>query len=388
MNAPFAVDTSRGAIRTDLNRQWMARPHDQRFTSLDDLYAAVRSRADASAEAVVDVRKIEFIAPEPKSIEDIHDLSIGLPGGTEVAPTHWSFGQLCSLGKAPSGYLRTLPSQITADALHYSLRYSRQADSMKLYSAGDELRAATSETYGRIFDHEVVGAVRNIAGDGRSVDGWRIPGTFSWATRRYDPFTPVTNQSTTLYASDRDVFIFLVKDTNPVEVGRLPSGEPDLLFPGFMVSNSEVGSATLRIATFFLRAVCHNRLMIGVEDFSEISIRHTAMAPTRFVEQARPALEGFANGSSRNIAAGIDRAKAALIATEDEKMVEFLAERVGSRKRALAVMDRHLEEEGKPIRSVWDAANGLTAFARDIAYQDERVAIERTAGKMLAKATA
>src|SRR3546814_18873204 len=29
-----------------------------------------------------------------------------------VAPTHWSFGQLCSLVGAPSGYLRQLPAAL------------------------------------------------------------------------------------------------------------------------------------------------------------------------------------------------------------------------------------------------------------------------------------
>ena len=39
--------------------------------------------------------------------------------------------------------------------------------------------------------------------------------------------------TTTLYASDRDVFLFLVDDTHPIEAGRLPNGEPDLYFRGF-----------------------------------------------------------------------------------------------------------------------------------------------------------
>jgi hypothetical protein len=39
--------------------------------------------------------------------------------------------------------------------------------------------------------------------------------------------------TTTLYASDRDVFLFLVDDTHPIEAGRLPNGDPDLYFRGF-----------------------------------------------------------------------------------------------------------------------------------------------------------
>jgi hypothetical protein len=61
------------------------------------------------------------------------------------------------------------------------------------------------------------------------------------------------------HVDDRDVFLFLVDDTNPIEAGRLADGSPDLYFRGFYRWNSEVGSKTLGIASFYLRAVCMNR---------------------------------------------------------------------------------------------------------------------------------
>ena len=92
----------------------------------------------------------------------------------------------------------------------------------------------------------------------------------------------VTKDTTTLYASDRDVFLFLVDDTNPIEAGRLPDGSPDLYFRGFYCWNSEVGSKTLGIASFYLRAVCMNRNLWGVENFEEITIRHSKFAAPAF----------------------------------------------------------------------------------------------------------
>jgi hypothetical protein len=38
----------------------------------------------------------------------------------------------------------------------------------------------------------------------------------------HNPLVDVTKDTTTLYASDRDVFLFLVDDTHPIEAGRLP----------------------------------------------------------------------------------------------------------------------------------------------------------------------
>jgi len=88
--------------------------------------------------------------------------------------------------------------------------------------------------------------------------------------------------------------------TNPIEAGRLPDGSPDLYFRGFYCWNSEVGSKTLGIASFYLRAVCMNRNLWGVENFEEITIRHSKFAAQRFAHEAAPALTSFANSSPRH----------------------------------------------------------------------------------------
>ena len=51
------------------------------------------------------------------------------------------------------------------------------------------------------------------------------------------------------------------------------AAEDDLVFRGFYVTNSEVGKSALKVAVFYLRAICCNRIMWGVEGFEEISIR-------------------------------------------------------------------------------------------------------------------
>ena len=108
-----------------------------------------------------------------------------------------------------------------------------------------------------------------------------------------------------LYASDRDVFLFLVDDRNPIEAGKLSDGSPDLYFRGFYCWNSEVGAKTLGMASFYLRAVCQNRNLWGVEDFQEIKIRHSKYAASRFAHEAAPALTRFANSSPQGFVNGI-----------------------------------------------------------------------------------
>ena len=375
----------KGQTITTVSRQWLARPADEKFTSLTDLRDAVTARRENAFERKINTRRVEFLAPEPTKIEDTHDLTIGLPSGEILGPSHWSFGQIAGLAKAPASYLRTLPSQLTADALTYGLRYNREVDEVKLYASQGSLLAATGPDYGRIFDEEVVAAVMQVAGDGTGDSRWKVPGTLDWRTMVYDPETPVTPDTTTLFASDRDCFMFLVDDRNPIEVGKLPSGDPDLMFRGFYVTNSEVGRGSLRLAAFYLRAVCCNRILWGCEGFEEITMRHTKLAPSRFIEQARPALNSFANGSERSLIEGVQKAKAAKLADNDDDMLDYLQGRKLSRTRALEVMETVEREEGRKARTIWDIAQCLTAVARDIPNNDTRIELEGEARKLLDK---
>lgn len=379
---------SAGQTRADVQKQWIARPADQKFLSLGDLRSAVDARRERSTEAVLNLQKVEFLAPEPKTIEDTHRMALGLPDGNTIAPTHWSFGQLATLAKAPASYLRTLPSQIAADALTYGMRYARGTQDAKLYSADGSLLAATGAEYGRIFDSEVVEAVQQVAGNGTGDSRWKIPGVLNWADSTYDPHHPITTDTTTLFASDRDVFMFLVDDLNPIEVGKLKNGEPDLMFRGFYVSNSEMGSSSLRLAAFYLRAVCQNRLLWGVENFEEITMRHSKHAPARFIEESRPALASFAEGSVAKLTEGVAKAKAAKIANDQDDLMSFLGGRGFSRKRTIEIMDAVEREEGEPARTIWDVAQGITAVARSIPHTDTRIELEREAKTLLDKVAA
>lgn len=371
-----------GNIRKEVSNQWLRRASDQRFLSLDELAASVRGRKEASVEARINARNIEVLSPEVRTIDDTHRISIAGPDG-ELQFTNWSFGQTAALAGAPAGYLRKLPTQIVSDALNYGMRYNRSVDEVKLYAHDNELRAATGPDYGRIFDLEVVEAVQQIAGNGTGDTQWKVPGTMDWRTMVYNPNTPITKDTTTLYASDRDVFVFLVDDRNPISVGKLPSGEDDLMFRGFYVTNSEVGASALKIAAFYLRAVCCNRILWGVEGFEELTMRHSKYAPSRFIEEARPALEELTQGSTATLLEGVKKAKEAKVAKDNDDLMSFLNGRGFNRKQAVAIAETHEKEEGRPIRSAWDAAQGITAYARSIPYQDERVAVEASARKVL-----
>ena len=132
-----------------------------------------------------------------------------------------------------------------------------------------------------------------------------------------------------------------------------------------------------------------NRNLWGVENFQEIKIRHTKFAPDRFAYEAAPALQSFAHGATHNFLDGVKAAQDATIARTDEDRLEFLTKRAGlSQRMAKAAAARHVQEEQKPVRAVWDAAQAITALARDIPHQDSRIDLERKAGALLDKVAA
>jgi hypothetical protein len=355
----FKVDISRGERVGRVSSEWFSRPDDERYLSLSELYAAVRSRADRATARTVESRAIRVEA----SREDAERLALIVPGReAPIAPTHWSFGQLCSLVGAPSGYLRDLPAPLAGINLQHGL-LSHRGELVKTLEAEDgrtELRAVTGPDYGRIWDHELVSAVMNIAGDGIGDTCWKVPGVLDWATMTHNPFVDITKDTTTLYASDRDVFLFLVDDTHPIEAGRLPNGDPDLFFRGFYCWNSEVGSKTLGIASFYLRAVCMNRNLWGVEGFEEIGIRHSKFAAQRFAHEAEPALMSFSRSSPAPFVAGIKAARERIVAQTDDDRSAFLRKRGFSKTETARVIAAVLDEEGRPPESVFELASEST----------------------------
>ena len=339
----YKVDISRGERIGRVSSEWFSRPNDERYLSLSELYASVKGRAERSRTRTVESAAIRVEAHR----DDPENLALILPDAeAPVAPTHWSFGQLASLVSAPAAYLRQLPAPLAGINLQYGLT-SHRAEQIKTLETEDgrtELRAVTGPDYGRIYDHELVAAVQKIAGNGTGDTRWKVPGTLDWSSGVYNPMVDITKDTTTLYASDRDVFLFLVDDMNPIEAGKLSDGSPDLYFRGFYCWNSEVGAKTLGIASFYLRAVCQNRNLWGVEDFQEISIRHSKYAANRFAHEAAPALTRFADSSPRPFVEGIRAARERIVAHSDDDRTDFLRKRGFSKAETARIVETVLAE--------------------------------------------
>lgn len=354
------------------SRQWATRPSDERFTSLTSLNDHLWDVRRRSKSAVVASKSLTATVGD----DVVNDLRIEGANGAAYQPTHWATGQLAALAGAPAGYLRTLPAALAADCLNYGLKVQREVEDVGVLLRRDELgnpmfAAATGPNYGRVYQCEVSDALVQRFGNG--IDGdWRVPGEFG---KRVE----VTKANTTLYASDRDMFVFLADEVNRIELPNRRNGERGSLARGFFVRSSDVGAAPIEIVSFLFDYVCCNRIVWGAEEISKLSIRHTSGAPIRFLDEAVPLLAQYAHTVAGPTEAKLQAAQAKKV----DDMTAFLKSRKFTGAQIVRAQAAHEAEEGRPMETIWDAVTGLTASAKAIEWQDERVQLERAAGKLI-----
>lgn len=354
------------------SNQWASRPDDQRFTSLielDDFCSALRL---GSASRVVSSRRLQA---EPRG-DDHKSLIVLDPRGNPYNATHWAFGQLAGRAGAPAAYLRDLPSELAADCVNYGLRFHRDVEELGILTTEANgspavLRAVTGPNYGRIWNSTITSALVDRFGDGITGD-FKIPGEFG-------KDVAIDKRNTTLYASDRDMFVFLADEKRRIEIPGRRAGMHGSFARGFIVWNSEVGDTTLGFAMFLFDYVCCNRIIWGAQEYQELRIRHTAAAPDRWLEEVAPTIEAYSNASDIGIVNKLQAAQAAKVESVDD----FLKNRRFTKAQVTNVKAAFLADEQRPMESVFDVVTGVTAYARAIPHQDARVKLEREAGKML-----
>lgn len=131
---------------TQASRQWMSRPHDERFLSLYEMADRMRSLRERSHNEILSIRRVEV---QPDS--DHRGLVVN-----GVEPTHHAFSQLCTLaspGASPAGYFRDsgVPAEVIADCLNWNLRLGGKTEAAFLATEpapakAGELRAVTAPT--------------------------------------------------------------------------------------------------------------------------------------------------------------------------------------------------------------------------------------------------
>jgi len=335
------------------------RPPEEHFES----FAAIRESAAAQRKRCreIEARDLNVLFGESGDVYF---------GDQAVRPTHFSFGQLAAVAKVPMHVLERLEVPTRSSVLNQCYERSRR---FRIgLCDGDSLRAVTSDRYERIFDEELYDVV----------DRWLLPSGFVPAMPTMNTDAKGTNvlgnDKPALFRSDRDSFAFFYSEKTPHD----PYGG---LRKGVMVFNSEVGAKSLGYATFLFRDVCSNFLVWGVGQYREKSARHVSTVLEVF-KSFDQELRRISNEVTPEEMRVIE--KAAMTDFTPGRDAEDAQDRLVQEFKVPAkyvgeIVEAALYPENPGDLTVWGVANGLTWFARDLPYAEERVELSRIAGDLL-----
>lgn len=362
-----------------VNRQWSSRPDEERFTSLYDLHNVSLANYYSSQSKVIDLSAMEYRADptDPLGLEMV------TPNGNAANLSNWAFNQLCNRVELPPSFISRLPAKLASDNLNWASKNVGKSDAGILINQTENgsklIRAVTGEKYGRIWNYQITTPLTDRFGDGISGD-WKVPGEFGVDV-------PITKQNTTIYGNDRNMFVMLADEKNKLEVPNRRNGETGLVSRGFIIVNSEVGDSAVKLYFFTFDHVCMNRNIWGLGDVKEITVRHTSGAPERWIDEVAPAIEHFGQQKASIFQNRIIEAQAIKISGDkvDDMLMAGLKRTIPqvTQKLIKGINASHKEEEGRPIETVWDMSVGISAFAKSMSFQEDRIPLERAAGRIL-----
>lgn len=367
------------------SNEWASRPADERFETLADLYLNCLMAYNAGA---VRDTKVGGLAVKVNN----GALALHTPAG-EMKFNHWSFGQLASRVGAPASYLRGRPADLVASDLNFDIQRASDIDSQIYFDkTNNSLRAITSPKYGRIPNHEVVKSLIELPGK------WVTPP--ARPAMKDQPGTRVATEADCkgstlvkpgdiiapagLYASDRDMFAFLIDPET-----RIEDGSDGGLSRGFFVRNSEVGDATFELCVFYFRVCCGNHIIWGAENIKTVSVKHLGRgAKGRAFDKMDEQLKAYTEKSAADDIARIKAAQRFELGgnLEDVTDLLFTQKRLLTKKAVEAAYNLATEnedEDGNP-NTAWGFVNGLTRFSQTVPYTNERTDLDRVGGKILA----
>lgn len=382
------------------SRQWAERPADERFWDLDEMTKKCAEYKASACEATVKYGDVRVEA-------DKGEVKIVGKQGIAARLTHWSFGQLCMRAGAPASYLREIPATLAAQNLNHGFsRMDKDGtnadDSAKLlfHRNGDfVLRAANGPGYARIWNADIADKLVNNLPKGWVVPPARPAGIENERTRIATSADVLRLQKSGLsvkvgdkiapaglYASDHDMFAFLVNEDKTIDDG---SGHG--LGRGFFIWNSEVGAASFVIMTFLYDAICGNHIVWGAKGVQELRIRHVGEANHKAFQGIRMELIKYADDSASDVEAKIMKARRFEFGSTKEDAVDAAFKSI-VRTGGAWISKKRLDEAhdiaemrgryGSP-RSAWGLVNGLTELSQETKHTDERVKIDRAAGKLM-----
>lgn len=381
--------------------QWATRPAEERFWDLNEMLTATRAIHTQAREASVPLTELRVEAAG-------EDLRLIGKQGVPATLSHFAFGQLAARSHAPAGYLRGLPATLAAQNLNHGLKVLGNENNSKarllFHNNGSlVLRAATSERYSRIWNDALVERVMEIMPDGwrppparpagiagertrqaTSADVSRLSQHLGLAVQEGDTIAPAG-----LCASDKDMFMFMINEENPID-----DGTPHPLFRGMMLWNSEVGDMSLGGMAFLLKGVCGNLIAHSATNVFEFNFRHVGKVQSRSNNALQIELKRYTESSSNDQEAVIKQAKVKVLGVSKQDVIDAVLGFARTKKlvgmteallgQAYVAAEQHRDWYGVGPNTVYGMVNGLTEVSQKVTkHTDERTALDRAAGRVL-----
>lgn len=348
----------------EASRQWMKRPADERFGSVEDLHNAALGFKDDARRATVATKKLR--------VADRGNNLVLCGANDEIEMTNWSFDRLSEVADAPSGYMRKLPAKMAAECMNHGFQNNGNRENSLLFKKEHSgmltLRALTSTKYSRIWNADITSRLVEL----QDIGPWQ-------------PAPAAMDGARGLYLGDRDMFAFMV-DNNRRVFESAPGGG---LSRGFFVSNSEVGAASFYIRSFYYNYICANHMVWGASNVKEVKIRHIGDANERaFTDNLYAELKAYADGSATEDEMKIKKMRTYKIGKDLDEILDTVLGIRGTGLTKKAVTDgfelaKQREDWYGDPTTVWGLAGGITEIARDLPNADDRLAMEVAAGKMM-----
>lgn len=379
--------------------QYAFRPKDERYPSYAAFIAAAQHNREHSRERTHNMRDLEAIV-RPNQGASMTDLRTE-PGsgrvllanratGNAATLTHWSFGQLCSSVGAPAGDLRTIPPALAADRLNWGLKDAAHTEGKRLNlllkaNGGEPIvRAATSDTYGRLWDADLHSVASRYFGDGiRSSQGeWQSPPTWEGG---------LEGDRGGQYYGDRDSFVLRIDGGSIVGDPRgFGGGGNGRLNRGIMIRNSEVGACSITMDCVLFDFICGNHILWGAVIDRTFRRRHVGNnLDQKAINEILTIARRFNARSASQDAAIIKTLTEREIAQTKEAVVDELRKLGYSKQDAQeAYATCEANEPGLNPRSFWGLAAGTTRMSQESGYQDDRLALDQLAAAVLKRGAA
>lgn len=348
-------------------RDYSVRPADSRHATLDSVISEAQAEQARSREA-------KYVLGDLRAVADGDSVKIASPKGV-ARFTHWSFGQLARMVGAPAAYLRELPAQIAADAINFGLHTATPpaTPAVLLVRAANGtpepvIRSVTSKTYGRLWDADLLTALRDLVGS----NGWEL----DFATRSdRDSVITVSNKRNVL----RDPSVQNIIDDPSAAAGGI-------MYRSLTLGNSETGAGSAWYEGGLYRARCKNLMLWSAVVETRYRRRHVGSHVLRDVvrELARFAHQYLEQSPARDEAIIRQLIDKDIASTKDGIVAELRTFGATVEQANAAYASCEMFESARPT-SFWGIAQGLTRNSQLASFSDERIALDTIAAQLLRK---